>query len=204
MPDVLRLNSPRFDALITAYYDDLTAVSDLALNGRLNERLYQRRVLQLSQNTIRAAFLLAGGDEANSQAAAWLRQQYQIAADSSRKLAGDVFDGRYSAVAVDGAITQTAVDGAAKLAARLTLWTYTVGQATHRGTLYQPAWLPDINGTWYVGDTEHCSTCLAQDGVTRPRSEWLALAARGIEPQGRGLECGGWKCQCGIVWESGV
>lgn len=201
MPDVLRLNDPRLDAIIAAYYRDLTAVSDLALNGEINERLYQRRVLLLAQNTTRAAFLLSGGDETNPQAAAWLREQYQIAADSARRLAGDLFDGRYSVIKDGAVVTQTAEAGAAALYGRLTLWTFVVGQAAHRGTLYQPAWLPDINGTWYVGDTEHCSTCLGQDRQTRPRSEWLALAVRGVEPQGRGLECGGWKCQCRIEWE---
>ncbi len=201
MSDVLRLNRPAVDAIIADFYAAMNDLAALALAGEINERLYTRRQLLLAQNHTRAAFLLAGGDPANPQAAAWLREQFQIAAESARKLAGDVFDGRYSAITAGGAFPQTAAEGAAKLASRLTLWTYTIGQATHRGTLYQPAWLPDINGTWRVGDTEHCSTCLSQDGVTLPRSGWLALAARGIEPQGRGLECGGWKCQCEIVWE---
>jgi hypothetical protein len=204
MPDILVTDDPRVDVIIAAYYEDLRALSELALSGKISQRIYQRRVLSLAQATNRAAFLLAGGDEANPQAASWLRQQYQIAAGSARKLAADVFDGRYSVIRdAAGVVIQTAEAGAEALAGRLTLWTFAVGQAAHRGVLYQPPWLPDITGTWQVGDTEHCSTCLGQDGQSRTRLEWLSLAAQGIEPQGRGLECGGWKCQCKIVWETG-
>lgn len=201
MPEPLRTDDPAVDAVIVAYLLSMRRLAALALAGEINERLYIRRQIILAQNNIRAAFLLAGGDVTNPQAAAWLREQYRIASESARKLASDVFDGRYSSITVDGEVTQTAADGLAKLDGRLTLWTFVIGQANHRGIIYQPAWLPDINGTWHVGDTEHCSTCLAQDNVTLPRSGWMALAARGIEPQGRGLECGGWKCQCRIDWE---
>ncbi len=201
MPDILHMDAPRLDAIIAAYYDELVAISGRALMGEINERLYQRHIIKLANDTISVVFLLAGGDQTNAQAAAWLREQAAIAASSARKLAADLFDGRYSQQQADGQITQTAEDGRNKLLGRLALWTFVLGQAHHRGVLAQPAWLPDINGTWHVGDTEHCSTCLSQDGVTLPRSGWLALAARGIEPQGRGLECGGWKCQCEIVWE---
>lgn len=205
MPDILAVDDRLVDAIIVAYYEDLQALSALALSGQISQRIYQRRVLALAQAANRAAFLLSGGDDTSQQAAAWLRQQYQIAAGSARKLAADVFDGRYSLIRdAAGVVTQTAEAGAAALAGRLTLWTFAVGQAAHRGVLYQPAWMPDITGTWYVGDTEHCSTCLGQDGQSRTRLEWLSLAAQGIEPQGRGLECGGWKCQCKIVWEKGV
>jgi HK97 family phage portal protein len=51
------------------------------------------------------------------------------------------------------------------------------------------------NGTfeWVLGDTEHCTDCLARGGMIKPMKSWLK---DGILPQSDELECGGFNCQC--------
>ncbi len=51
------------------------------------------------------------------------------------------------------------------------------------------------NGTfeWVLGDTEHCTDCLARGGQIKPMKTWLN---DGILPQSSELECGGWRCGC--------
>lgn len=49
---------------------------------------------------------------------------------------------------------------------------------------------------WVVGPTEHCETCATLNGIVATADEW---AASGWRPQGRELECGGWRCQCSLV-----
>ena len=49
---------------------------------------------------------------------------------------------------------------------------------------------------WVMGPTQnHCSSCLKLNGKVKRGSTWLE---NGIMPQSRDLECGGWKCQCGL------
>lgn len=59
-------------------------------------------------------------------------------------------------------------------------------------------------GTWKLGAaTEHCKTCISNDGV-RHRVKWFT--SRGLiprEPGSETLECGGWECLCGVFADSG-
>ena len=53
-------------------------------------------------------------------------------------------------------------------------------------------------GVWKVGPTEHCTTCLTLNNQVRTLRWFLE---NGYIPQQAGsqtLECGGWRCQCGI------
>jgi hypothetical protein len=50
---------------------------------------------------------------------------------------------------------------------------------------------------WRLGATEqHCGDCLRLDGQVHTRTEWIAS---GWRPKTRGLECGGWLCDCSLV-----
>lgn len=51
---------------------------------------------------------------------------------------------------------------------------------------------------WVVGPTEHCEDCARLSGTVATGEEWEAARARGIYPQARDLECGGWRCQCSL------
>jgi hypothetical protein len=49
---------------------------------------------------------------------------------------------------------------------------------------------------WVVGETEHCSTCLALNGLVAYVTEWDAGGFRPQNPPNPLLECGGYRCQC--------
>ena len=48
---------------------------------------------------------------------------------------------------------------------------------------------------WKMGRAEHCSTCLALDGIVAFAKEWDAI---GIKPQSDRLECHGFNCKCSL------
>lgn len=52
------------------------------------------------------------------------------------------------------------------------------------------------NLVWRYGDTEHCETCQALNGIVAPASVWEQLGVRPQEPPNELLECGGWRCRC--------
>ena len=49
---------------------------------------------------------------------------------------------------------------------------------------------------WVLGPTEHCDTCLSLSGIVAYGNVWSASPWR---PQGRNLQCGGFRCQCALV-----
>lgn len=52
---------------------------------------------------------------------------------------------------------------------------------------------------WRIGGThESCGTCLKYSNTVKSKKAWAELANDGIKPQGRGLECSGYKCQCSL------
>lgn len=61
----------------------------------------------------------------------------------------------------------------------------------------------DVEGTWGVGPTDHCETCLGLDGKKEKISWFLA---NGYIPQLKGnpaLECRGFRCQCQVMDDAG-
>ena len=48
---------------------------------------------------------------------------------------------------------------------------------------------------WVVGPTEHCEDCARLEGIVATAEDWRASKWR---PQGRMLDCGGWRCQCSL------
>lgn len=51
------------------------------------------------------------------------------------------------------------------------------------------------NLIWQIGDAEHCTTCLALDGIIASAVEW---EASGWKPQSEYLECHGFNCKCSL------
>jgi hypothetical protein len=49
---------------------------------------------------------------------------------------------------------------------------------------------------WIFGDTDHCTTCQALNGIVATAREWRQAAGRGIFPKSKALECHGYRCQC--------
>lgn len=52
------------------------------------------------------------------------------------------------------------------------------------------------NLIWQIGDAEHCTTCLALDGIVASGKEW---EASGWKPQSEDLECHGYNCKCQLL-----
>jgi hypothetical protein len=55
------------------------------------------------------------------------------------------------------------------------------------------------NLRWEFGDTQHCVTCEALNGIVASAADWEASGYRPQNPPNDALECGGWRCQCSFV-----
>lgn len=88
-----------------------------------------------------------------------------------------------------------------KVVDRVALWVDSLRSLGDLGKAYA---LKNEKGTWIMGDTEHCDTCLKLSKMKSHRVSWFV--ERGYIPRQNGsdtLECGGWKCDCSIVNKRG-
>jgi hypothetical protein len=193
---ILQTDNPLFNTVVTQYYADMTALADMAYAGDIDEFEYRQEQERMTTAVLLALFLLAGGNQGTPAGAQFLEEQQAMIRDSTQALAGDLFDGRYSA-----SENKTAEAARGSLLSRLELWTFNMGAAFYIGLITAvTALAAEPSYQWVLGRTEkHCSTCLEQNGQVRTRSEWAIWAADGVHPQGRGLECGGWRCDCSLV-----
>lgn len=192
MPEIATVADPIATAAIEQYFNELDTLSRRALAGAVAETEYRAGILRLTSGVSLYEYLLAGGLLAGPGERELTRKLTQ-AQNSAAVLAADLFDGRYSAQAVEGQVVQTAARGLEKLHNRLGLWTFTAAAAYTDGQVYGD---PEIEYTWTVGLTEHCPDCLGLDGFTLPARAW---SQAGIKPKSGRLACGGWRCQCDLI-----
>ena len=59
----------------------------------------------------------------------------------------------------------------------------------------------DAKGMWKYGDTvDHCPSCSGYAGRVYRNSVWRKfLEPFDLLPKGKGLACGGWRCDCSII-----
>lgn len=204
MPDLPDLHDPAVNARLQAYYETIDDLTAQALAGQLREDEFRREMRQATEAAILLLFLMAGGDRSMSGADRAINEQIRIARNSVEQLTDDIYSGRYLAreEAMPNRPVQTAAEAREKLQNRLGLWVVTlagmdaIGKVHARPQMVEGE-LKETEYTWRLGATEqHCRTCLENDGQTKTASAWRALAAVGIKPQGTGLECGGWRCDC--------
>lgn len=183
------------------YWRDVELLASLALDGDVDEEYFKDRLTTLTFAAILLLFILAGGNPDTSAGENELNEQRKIATNSIALLATDVFDGRYSAraEAEPSRPIQDAGQGKEKLLNRLVLWTVTLAGVYHLGKIYGEA---TQRLEWRVGATEHCRDCLRMNGIVLTKEEWQRLKRLGLFPQSSDLECGGYRCQCG-VYETG-
>lgn len=55
------------------------------------------------------------------------------------------------------------------------------------------------NMVWKYGDTDHCETCRALDGIVASAKEWEQAGVKPQNAPNKYLECGGWLCQCSLT-----
>jgi len=94
--------------------------------------------------------------------------------------------------AVDARIDGNPVDG---LLSRAKLWA-NKWNAAYNEALRVITVENGGNMIWVLGEAEHCTTCLALDGIVASGKEW---EASGWKPQSADLECGGYNCKCSLV-----
>jgi hypothetical protein len=81
----------------------------------------------------------------------------------------------------------------ARFKARAAMWANGYASAVSDAKL----WFGDKEKLeWVFGDTDHCTTCLALNGIVAWAREWDEVD---VKPQGSMLECGGYNCQCQLV-----
>ncbi len=116
-----------------------------------------------------------------------LRENERLATEAADRLAVDVYDNRLFDRQPDMSTTPQE-----RRSSRVALWVGTALGLYALGQMFRP---DDPNLQWRVGPTEHCGDCLRLDGQIHTASEWRAS---GWQPQGRNLECHGYRCQCGL------
>lgn len=202
MANIGKTGNKEADERIEKYQAELIALTGLALAGDIDESAFEAEMERVVFAMILLMFLLAGGNTDTPGAADDLNEQRQIASNSIRMLADDLFNGRYSAreKASPGRPVQTADEGKDKLLNRLVLWTFSAASLYAIGQLSTGEVLNPKTGQreepryrWQYGDTDHCTDCLALNGVVLAASEWKRI---GIRPQSPDLECTGRRCQC--------
>jgi hypothetical protein len=203
--NIIQFGESEIDGQLREYFNDLDALTNRALRGRLPEDDFRRELERLTLPLVLSAFLLAGGslDEPGAQNEL-SRQQAQIR-NSIGVLTDDLYSGRFSRREVRDAEpqrpSQTADEGRQKLRNRLALWVYGMAGIYTVGQTFMPPRIVDGQLTeprliWRRGPTEDpCDDCLSLDGTVLTAREWRVT---GIRPQSPQLACTGRRCLCGL------
>jgi hypothetical protein len=99
----------------------------------------------------------------------WIYQYYK-----------DIVDARIDGKPIDGLLARSKTWA--------NRWTEAYNEAIHAMTLENGG-----NEIWLMGDAEHCTTCLALNGIVATAKEW---EISGWKPQGQDLACNGYNCKC--------
>lgn len=214
MSQTYKSGDEEFDRRVDEYFALILALALAYRSGKITRKVFETEHIRATEAAIVAGLFISGGVVSHPLAKKFLLENRTIAINSARKLSQAIQRGEFTAVDIDGGDDEAAAAEEEmvlqKLINRLTLWTFTVGAARVIGILTSPP-RPVRNEdggvdviepmlTWVLGETEHCTTCFeAASYGPKPQSYWANLAAVGIMPQGGGLECGGWNCQCKLV-----
>lgn len=92
----IETGDPRVDEQLRIYEQAIQNACAKALAGDITRRELEAELISLSTDNTLTMFLLGGGSLATKEARDWLDKQNIIHINSARKLAKDVFNGRYS------------------------------------------------------------------------------------------------------------
>lgn len=96
-------------------------------------------------------------------------------------------------------VQQAAKDkaGVAQFQNRAHMWANRYNDAYNQAMLLIAKLLGD-NLEWVYGDTDHCPTCEALNGIVASADDWIASGVQPQQPPNYALECGGWRCGCAL------
>ncbi|MFW6184821.1 MAG: hypothetical protein ACOC8X_13560 [Chloroflexota bacterium] len=193
-------DDPALDAQLERYYDELDVLTAQAQAGEIEERDFIAEMERIVAAIIALMFMLGGGSTDVAGAEQVLATRQREHARSIRRLADDIYSGRYRPG--EG---ETAEQAREKLRGRLTLWAGAAAALYREGQVHAPARVSaggerrERRLQWVMDPAkENCSTCAALNGTVLTASEWRRI---GIAPQlvGDGKECDGWRCGCRFV-----
>lgn len=194
----LQVGDGAIDPILTRYETDLGDEVERAITGEADKPEFEDAAKAIILAAILAAFLAGVGkeseDELTTTERAQLRARRNSANEAIGNLSGDIYNrDRYTPT--NNNRVQSEAQGVERARGRVLMWvsslagTYAAAQLFRRGE----------NGesprfAWVLGQTvEHCSDCLRLSNQVHTAEEWQAS---GYHPQGRNLECGGWRCDC--------
>lgn len=97
-------------------------------------------------------------------------------------------------IALNAETLGEAINGVAN---RLAMWVGRYTDVSNNAVLYTADEKTKL--IWVYGDTEHCDTCAALNGIVAYAREWDMFPFRPQNPPNDMLECGGWRCQCTLT-----
>lgn len=86
--------------------------------------------------------------------------------------------------------------GVDALRARAGLWANRYNEVVNTSKLETAE--PKDKFEWIYGDTEHCDTCAALNGLVASAAEWEESGFHPQQPPNDMLTCGGWRCACSL------
>ena len=89
---------------------------------------------------------------------------------------------------------QAEADALAQIGARADMWAARWNDVYNQSVLETSR--PGDRLEWVYGDTDHCDTCAALNGVVATAQEWEDSGYHPQQPPNESLDCGGWRCQC--------
>lgn len=89
-----------------------------------------------------------------------------------------------------------AQSGTEEFRARVDIWVGRYEDTKNEAILFYSAKGQRLR--WVYGDTEHCETCAALNGIIAFASEWDEAGVKPQSPPNDLLTCGGWRCQCSL------
>lgn len=188
------------DRLLDDYADEILALALLLLSLAITpDEFYARGVFVIERFVARVYLAGSEGEPMTIDAMFELAQRRSELEIGLQSLMRDIASGRYSEQTQEGPdgvteVIQTAATGIALLTARMTLWSVSLAGVYAIAQLYREG---SRKYMWRLGGTiEHCSDCARLDGQVHSQFVWRLSPWR---PQGRNLECGGWRCDCSLI-----
>jgi len=160
-------------------------------NGVIESDEFQNEMFDLIENQFRRAFNEGMRnnelDPAKDMTDEWEQEYQRMVTDQLQyieKFASDI---------LEGAKNETGKD---QFMSRADLWANQYESVVNEAQMITAD--NKAKFEWVYGDTDHCETCAALNGIVAWAEEWEASGFHPQQPQNDLLECGGWKCGCSL------